>query len=124
MTTEELHRFHDLHLAKRLARRWTVLQVLGALLMLMACTVEWAPPDDPALPPTRPFLLMVGALVFATGRFMKVQWAQSRSDGNYAQPITPPPPDDEGSQWTGGSKQNILSPLFCPKQIHRFFIRS
>lgn len=71
MITEDLHRLHNSRLAKQLARRGTVLQVLGALLMLLACAVEWAPPDDPALPPTRPFLLLIGVLVFVTGRVMR-----------------------------------------------------
>ncbi|MBP8155093.1 MAG: hypothetical protein KAX87_07370, partial [Nitrospira sp.] len=56
----------------------------------------WAPPDDPALPPTRPFLLLIGLLVFVTRRVMGGEWTQSRSDDKPGQFVTAPPPGDQG----------------------------
>ena len=123
MSTEDVHRSEDSCLAKRVARRWTVLQVLGVLLMLVACAVEWAPPDDPALPPTRPFLLMIGVLIFVSGRVIRREWSQNHSDLKPGQLVTGPPPGGQGSHG-GGSKEKPVSSLSCHKQIRRVFIRS
>lgn len=104
MTSEGFHRPHDSHLSKRLARRGTVLQVAGVLLMLLACAVEWAPPEDPALPPTRPFLLMLGLLVFVTGRVLRWEWAHGRPADHPGPLVTTPPPDDRERDREAGSR--------------------
>lgn len=104
VSTEDVHQSGDSCLAKRLARRWTILQILGVWLMLIACAVEWAPPDDPALSPTRPFLLMIGLLVFVTGRVMRWEWVHSRSDITPGHLGTVPPSDDQGCHREGESK--------------------
>lgn len=51
----------------RSTKRSILLQVLGVLLMILACAVDWAPPDDPTLPQTRSFMLLIGVMVGVTG---------------------------------------------------------
>jgi hypothetical protein len=63
---EGVHQDRDRVLSPRLTKRCILLQVLGVLLMVLACTVDWAPPDDPTLPQTRPFLLLIGVIVCVT----------------------------------------------------------
>jgi len=63
---EGIHQDRDRFLSPRLTKRCILLQVLGVLLMVLACTVDWAPPDDPTLPQTRPFLLLIGVIVCVT----------------------------------------------------------
>ena len=64
---EGIHQDRDRVLSPRLTKRYILLQVLGALLMVLACTVDWAPPDDPTLPQTRSFMLLLGVIVGVTG---------------------------------------------------------
>ncbi len=64
---EGVHQDRDRVLSPRLTKRCILLQVLGVLLMVLACTVDWAPTDDPTLPQTRPFLLLIGVIVCVTG---------------------------------------------------------
>ena len=54
-------------LRRGLTWRRTVLQVFGIGLIVAGLVVNWPPPDDPALPATRPFLVLLGILVFAAG---------------------------------------------------------
>ena len=64
---EGAHQDRDRVLFLRVTRRCILLQVLGALLMTLSCAVDWAPPDDPTLPPTRSFMLLIGVIVCVTG---------------------------------------------------------
>jgi hypothetical protein len=64
---EGIHQDRDRVLFPRLTKRCILLQVLGVLLMVLACTVDWAPPDDPTLPQTRSFMLLLGVIVGVTG---------------------------------------------------------
>ena len=64
---EGVHQDRDRYLSLRLTKRCIFLQILGALLMVLACAVDWAPPDDPTLPQTRSFLLLIGVIVCVTG---------------------------------------------------------
>jgi hypothetical protein len=43
------------------------LEVMGIGLVVAAFMVTWPPPDDPSLPATRPFLVLVGLLLFSAG---------------------------------------------------------
>ena len=54
-------------LARRLAWRCIILEVIGISLVATGLMVSWPPPDDPSLPPTRPFLVFVGLLICAAG---------------------------------------------------------
>jgi hypothetical protein len=54
-------------LRRRLAWRRTILEVLGIGLVAGAFMVSWPPAEDPSLPATRPFLILVGVLIFAAG---------------------------------------------------------
>jgi hypothetical protein len=38
--------------------------------MVLACTVNWTPPDDATIPETRPFMLFLGITVFVAGLTM------------------------------------------------------
>lgn len=64
---EGVHQDRDRVLSPQLTKRCILLQVLGALLMVLACAVDWAPPDDPTLPQTRSFMLLIGVIVGGTG---------------------------------------------------------
>ena len=64
---EGVHQVRDRVLSPQLTKRCILLQVLGALLMVLACAVDWAPPDDPTLPQTRSFMLLIGVIVGGTG---------------------------------------------------------
>ncbi|MBD0305334.1 MAG: hypothetical protein ICV76_02135 [Nitrospiraceae bacterium] len=64
------HKHSDHLLSKRLARRWKILQVLGAVLMVLAYAVNWTPSDDAAIPQTRPFMLFLGVTLFVAGLIM------------------------------------------------------
>ena len=67
VTDEGVHQDRDRCLFLRLRKRYMLLQVLSAILMVLGCAVDWAPPDDPTLPQTRPFLLLIGVIVCMTG---------------------------------------------------------
>jgi hypothetical protein len=64
---EGLQQERDRDFSLRLTKRCSLLQVLGVLLMVLACAVDWAPPDDPTLPQTRSFMLLIGVIVGVTG---------------------------------------------------------
>ena len=53
--------------ARRLAWRRIVLEVMGIGLVVAAFMVTWPPSDDPSLPATRPFLVLVGLLLLSAG---------------------------------------------------------
>jgi drug/metabolite transporter (DMT)-like permease len=61
------HESQTTSLRRRLGWRRTILEVLGIALVVAAFMVNWPPSDDPSLPATRPFLVLVGVLVFAAG---------------------------------------------------------
>lgn len=63
---EGLQQDRDRFLSLRLTKRSILLQVLGILLVILACAVEWAPPDDPALSQKRSFVLLIGVIVCVT----------------------------------------------------------
>ena len=67
VSDEGAHQDRDRLLFLGLTKRCILLQVLGAVLMILACAVDWAPPDDPTLPPTRSFMLLIGVIVCVTG---------------------------------------------------------
>lgn len=67
VTDEGVHQDRDRDFSLRLTKRCILLQVLGVLLMVLACAVDWAPPDDPTLPQTRSFMLLIGVIVGVTG---------------------------------------------------------
>jgi hypothetical protein len=58
---------HEKSLRRRLAWRRTILEVLGIGLVAGAFMISWPPAEDPSLPATRPFLVLVGVLIFAAG---------------------------------------------------------
>jgi hypothetical protein len=62
-------------LRRRLAWRRTILEVLGIGLVAAGLVVNWPPSDDPSLPATRPFLVLVGLLIFAAGLALRRQHA-------------------------------------------------
>jgi hypothetical protein len=64
---EDAHQDRDRFVFQRLKKRYRLLQVLGAVLMILAYAVDWAPPDDPTLPQTRSFMLLIGVIVGVTG---------------------------------------------------------
>jgi hypothetical protein len=78
VSDEGAHQDRDRLLSLRLRKRCLVLQVLGAVLMILAYAVEWAPPDDLTLPSTRSFMLLIGVMVCGTGLAL-----------NEAEPVTP-----------------------------------
>ena len=67
VTDEGVHQDRDRDFSLRLTKRCILLQVLGVILMVLACAVDWAPPDDPTLPQTRSFMLLIGVIVGVTG---------------------------------------------------------
>lgn len=68
---EGLQQDRDRFLPLQLTKRSILLQLLGVLLMILACAVDWAPPDDPTLPQTRSFMLLIGVIVGVTGLALK-----------------------------------------------------
>lgn len=64
---EGVQQDRDRVFSRRVTKRCILLQVLGALLIVLACTVDWVSPDDPALPQTRSFMLLIGVIVGMTG---------------------------------------------------------
>jgi hypothetical protein len=69
-------------LRRRLAWRRTILEVLGIGLVAGAFLVNWPPAEDPLLPATRPFLVLVGLLVFTAGLALERRYSHrnGRSD--------------------------------------------
>lgn len=61
------HDVDEAGFSRRLARRQIVLEVMGIGLVVAGVMVSWPPPDDPALPATRPFFVLVGLLLFSAG---------------------------------------------------------
>jgi hypothetical protein len=64
--------------SRRLAWRRIVLEVIGIGLVMAGLMVSWPPPDDPALPATRPFLVLVGLLLFSAGVALEFRPARHR----------------------------------------------
>jgi len=58
-------------LRRRLAWRRTLLEVLGIGLIVVGLMVNWPPSDDPSLPATRPFVILLGLLMFMSGMALK-----------------------------------------------------
>jgi len=54
-------------LGRRLAWRRIILEVLGIGLITAGLMVNWPPADDASLPATRPFVVLLGLLLFAAG---------------------------------------------------------
>ena len=52
---------------RRLAWRRIILEAIGIALIVAGLIVSWPPSDDPAVPATRPFLVLVGLLLFSAG---------------------------------------------------------
>ncbi|MET0514575.1 MAG: hypothetical protein ABW047_04510 [Nitrospiraceae bacterium] len=67
-------------LGRRLAWRRIVLQVIGIALVVAGISVSWPPADDPSLPPTRPFLVLVGILIFIAGVGLERQSPNRQSE--------------------------------------------
>ena len=70
---EGAHQDRDRLVSQRLKKRYTLLQVLGALLIVLAYAVDWAPPEDPTFPPTRSFMVLLGVMVYVTGLALRWQ---------------------------------------------------
>jgi hypothetical protein len=69
--SDSAHEPEEKDLGRRLAWRRTFLEVLGIGLVAAAFMVSWPLAEDPSLPATRPFLLLVGLLVLAAGLALK-----------------------------------------------------
>ncbi|HJR78051.1 MAG TPA: hypothetical protein VJ805_13805 [Nitrospiraceae bacterium] len=54
-------------LRRRLAWRRMVLETIGISLIVAGVMVDWPSAEDPSLPSTRPFFILVGLLIFAAG---------------------------------------------------------
>jgi hypothetical protein len=54
-----------------LLRRSLLLEAIGIGLLVAAFMVDWDLPDDPAIPPTRPFFAFLGLLTFISGLALK-----------------------------------------------------
>ena len=70
---------HDLErtgFSRRLAWRRIVLEVMGIGLVVAGVMVSWPPPDDPSLPATRPFFILVGLLLFSAGAALEFRSAR------------------------------------------------
>jgi len=59
--------------ARRISVRWKVLQALGAVLIALGIFIDWAPPQEPSLPDTSSFLVLLGGLLSAAGLFTAFQ---------------------------------------------------
>ncbi len=57
--------------SRRLSRRWKLLQILGAVLIVLAGLFDWLHVSDPVVPATPLLFLLVGILVFVTGSVMR-----------------------------------------------------
>jgi peptidoglycan/LPS O-acetylase OafA/YrhL len=57
--------------ARRLSRRWKLLQVLGVALIALASLIDWPHYSDPTVPATPLFLLTLGVIVFIVGFVMQ-----------------------------------------------------
>ena len=65
--SDSSHESHATSLARRLAWRRIILEVLGIGLVMAGFMENWPPSEDPSLPATRPFLVLVGLLIFSAG---------------------------------------------------------
>ncbi|MBS0153712.1 MAG: hypothetical protein JSS38_03905 [Nitrospira sp.] len=50
-----------------LTLRWKVMLVLSAILIALGLGIEWAPPQDPSLPDTSSFLVILGIFLGVVG---------------------------------------------------------
>jgi hypothetical protein len=57
--------------SRRLSRRWTLLQILGAALIALAGVIGWLHFSDPTVPATPMFFLTLGIIVFVSGFVMQ-----------------------------------------------------
>jgi hypothetical protein len=57
--------------ARRLSRRWKLLQVLGAVLIALAGLIDWPHSSDPTIPATPLFLVTLGIIVLIVGFVMQ-----------------------------------------------------
>ncbi len=65
---------------RRLARRRIVLEAIGITLIVAGLIVSWPPSDDPAVPATRPFLVLVGLLLFSAGLALERRLARHEAN--------------------------------------------
>lgn len=59
------------NLRRRVLRRSLLLEAIGIGLLVTACMVDWDPPDDPGVPPPRPFFALLGLMIFLSGLALK-----------------------------------------------------
>ena len=59
------------NLRRRLLRRSLLLEAIGIGLLVAAFMADWDPPEDPGVPPTRPFFALLGLLIFLSGLALK-----------------------------------------------------
>jgi hypothetical protein len=65
--SDSSYELQERSLRRRLARRRTLLELLGIALIVAGLVVNWPPSDDASIPATRPFLVLLGVLTFAAG---------------------------------------------------------
>jgi hypothetical protein len=70
--SDMLHEAQQRSLRRRLAWRRMVLETIGIGLVVAGVMVDWPSAEDPSLPSTRPFLILVGLLIFAAG--LALEW--------------------------------------------------
>ena len=67
---------------RRLAWRRIILEAIGIALIVAGFMVSWPPSDDPAVPATRPFLVLVGLLLFSAGLALERRLARYETNGS------------------------------------------
>ncbi|MGE0644239.1 MAG: LPXTG cell wall anchor domain-containing protein [Nitrospira sp.] len=58
---------------QKISLRWKVLQILGGILIALGFFIDWPPPQEPTLPDTTSFLMVVGALIWMAGLFLAIR---------------------------------------------------
>lgn len=82
LVPDSSHEVETTGVGRRLAWRRIILETIGIGLVVAGFIVSWPPPDDPSLPATRPFLVLVGLLLFSAGLALERRAARHENNGS------------------------------------------